>query len=52
MDQADPAEVEQALQHYRGLIARMTPEQRQRLRESYREDEAVADGDPSPDHKP
>jgi hypothetical protein len=40
-------DVAKLLQHHRGLIARMTPEQRQRLRDSFRpQDEvAIADGD-------
>ena len=48
MDAPDQQTVKERLRYHRGLIARMTPEQRQRLRDSLRPEEAVADGDLSP----
>lgn len=38
------AQVERLLEHHRGLIARMTEEERKHLRDSFRPEEAVADG--------
>lgn len=38
------AQVERLLEHHRGLIARMTEEERSHLRDSLGPEEAVADG--------
>jgi hypothetical protein len=40
------------LRYYRSLIDRLTPEQRQRLRDSFRPEGVVADGDLTADLKP